>query len=97
MHIDEIKRRTNPFHPYNIMVSGVALIVLAWCWRSTEMSLGGLLDGWGNMVTYIVGNPELQDSGFFPPDFGGHNLQKYLLSMLEICSFDQRPQVAKAV
>ena len=83
MHIDEIKRRTNPFHPYNIMVSGVALIVLAWCWRSTEMSLGGLLDGWGNMVTYIVGNPELQDSGFFPPDLGGHNLQKYLLSMLE--------------
>ncbi len=83
MHIDEIKRRTNPFHPYNIMVSGVVLIVLAWCWRSTEMSLGGLLDGWGNMVTYIVGNPELQDSGFFPPDLGGHNLQKYLLSMLE--------------
>ena len=83
MHIDEIKRRTNPFHPYNIMVSGVALIVLAWCWRSTEMSLGGLLDGWGNMVTYIVGNPELQDSGFFPPDLGSHNLQKYLLSMLE--------------
>ena len=83
MHIDEIKRRTNPFHPYNIMVSGVALIVLAWCWQSTEMSLGGLLDGWGNMVTYIVGNPELQDSGFFPPDLGGRNLQKYLLSMLE--------------
>lgn len=83
MHIDEIKRRTNPFHPSNIMVIGLSLMVVAWCWRSTEMSLGGLMDGWGNMVTYIAGNPELQDSGFFPPDLGGHKLQRYLLSMLE--------------
>jgi len=67
MHIDEIKRRTNPFHPYNIMVIGLGLMVLAWCWRSTEMSLGGLLDGWGNMVTYIAGNPDLEDSGFSRP------------------------------
>ncbi|KGO34139.1 phosphonate ABC transporter permease [Desulfobulbus sp. Tol-SR] len=78
-----MKRRTNPFHPYNIMVIGLGLMVLAWCWRSTEMSLGGLLDGWGNMVTYIAGNPDLEDSGFFPPDLGGRHLQKYLLSMLE--------------
>ena len=83
MHIDEIKHRTNPFHPRNMVVSGGALIVLAWCWQSTEMSLGGLIDGWGNMVTYIAGNPELQDSGFFPPDLGSRNLHKYLLSMLE--------------
>lgn len=83
MHIDEIKQRTNPFHYRNIVASGLSLMVLAWCWQSTEMSLGGLMDGWGNMVSYIAGNPELKDSGFFPPDLGGHNLQKYLLSMLE--------------
>ena len=83
MHIDEIKRRTNPFQPYNIMIAGAGLIVLTWCWHSTEMSLGGLWEGWGNMVTYIAGNPDLADSGFFPPDLSGSKLQKYLLSMLE--------------
>ena len=83
MHIDEIKRQTNPFHPYNIMVAVVSLIILAWCWRSTEMSVGALLDGWGNMITYISGNPEIRDSGFFPPSLHGPKLLKYLLSMLE--------------
>ena len=83
MHIDEIKRRTNPFHPYNIMVLAASLTVLSWCWHSTEMSLGGLWDGWGNMATYIVGNPEIEDSGFFPPNLNPRNLTKYLISMLE--------------
>jgi phosphonate transport system permease protein len=83
MHIDEIKRRTNPFHPYNIMILAASLTVLSWCWHSTEMSLGGLWDGWGNMATYIVGNPEIEDSGFFPPNLNPRNLTKYLISMLE--------------
>ena len=83
MHIDEIKRQTNPFHPYNIMVVVVSLIILAWCWRSTEMSVGAILDGWGNMITYISGNPEIRDSGFFPPTISGAKVLKYLLSMME--------------
>ena len=83
MHIDEIKRRTNPFHPYNIMVTVVGLILVAWCWRATEMSVSLLLDGWGNMLTYIAGNPEIKDSGFFPPSLHTGSLVKYLLSMLE--------------
>jgi phosphonate transport system permease protein len=83
MNLDEIKRRTNPFHPYNLMVTGVTLIVIAWCWHSTEMSIGTLLDGWGNMLTYLSGNPGIKDSGFFPPDLTTSRLVKYLLSMLE--------------
>lgn len=83
MHIDEIKRRTNPFHPYNIMVIGVGLILVSWCWRATEMSVPQLLDGWGNMITYIAGNPDIKDSGFFPPSLHTGSLMKYLLSMLE--------------
>ncbi len=83
MHIDEIKRRTNPFHPYNIMVTVVSLLILAWCWHATEMSIPLLLDGWGNMQSYIVGNPAIEDSGFFPPSMHGPSLAKYLLSMLE--------------
>jgi len=83
MNLEEIKRQTNPFQPYNIMLLGVSLIVVAWCWHSTEMSIGKLLDGWGNMLTYLSGNPAIADSGFFPPDFATNRLVKYLLSMLE--------------
>ncbi|MEI6208545.1 MAG: phosphonate ABC transporter, permease protein PhnE [Desulfuromonadales bacterium] len=83
MNLDEIKRRTNPFHPYNIMMAGASLVVVGWCWHSTEMSLGKLLEGWGNMLTYIGGNPGIKDSGFFPPDLTTSRIGTYLLSMLE--------------
>jgi phosphonate transport system permease protein len=83
MNLEDIKRQTNPFHPYNIMVLGASLIMVGWCWHSTEMSLGKLLDGWGNMLIYLTGNPAIADSGFFPPDFNLGRVAKYLLSMLE--------------
>ena len=83
MNLDEIKRRTNPFHPYNLMVVAVSLIVVSWCWHSTGMSMGKLYEGWGNMLAYLAGNPEIKDSGFFPPDLTSGRLAKYLLSMLE--------------
>lgn len=83
MELAEIKRRTNPFHPYNLAMSALALLLVAWCWRSTEMSVPALLEGWGNMIVYIAGNPEIKDSGFFPPNLGGASVGKYLLSMLE--------------
>ncbi len=83
MNLDHIKRQTNPFHPYNLMVTGTTLVIIAWCWHSTEMSLGKLLEGGGNMLTYLSGNPEIKDSGFFPPDYTSSRLVKYLLSMLE--------------
>jgi len=83
MNLEDIKRQTNPFQPYNIMLLGVSLIVVAWSWHSTEMGIGKLLDGWGNMLTYLSGNPAIADSGFFPPDFATNRLVKYLLSMLE--------------
>jgi len=83
MNIDEIKRQTNPFHPYNLMMVTVSMILIAWCWRSTEMSVGLLLDGWGNMITYIAGNPAIRNSGFFPPALSGVKIVKYLFSMLE--------------
>jgi phosphonate transport system permease protein len=83
MHLDDIKRRTNPFHPYNFMVLTVSLVTVAWCWHSTEMGLGKLYEGWGNMVVYLAGNAEIKDSGFFPPSLGAASLGKYLVSMLE--------------
>jgi phosphonate transport system permease protein len=83
MQLEEIKRKTNPFHPYNIMTVAVSLMIVGWCWHSTEMSVKSLLDGWGNMVTYIAGNPQIKDSGFFPPNLAGVRIMKYTVSMLE--------------
>lgn len=83
MNLEDIKRQTNPFQLYNIMLLGASLAVVAWSWHSTEMGIGKLLDGWGNMLTYLSGNPAIADSGFFPPDFATNRLVKYLLSMLE--------------
>lgn len=83
MNLEDIKRQTNPFQLYNIVLLAASLAVVAWCWHSTEMGIGKLLDGWGNMLTYLSGNPAIADSGFFPPDFAANRLVKYLLSMLE--------------
>ncbi|MEW6720078.1 MAG: phosphonate ABC transporter, permease protein PhnE [Thermodesulfobacteriota bacterium] len=83
MQLDEIRRRTNALHPYNLMILLVTALLLAWCWRSTEMSLGKLAEGWGNMHAYLAGNPGIADSGFFPPSASWRQLERYLLSMLE--------------
>lgn len=82
-HIDEIRNRTNPFHPNKLMVAALSMILVVWCWHATEMSVSALLDGWGNMITYIAGNPKIKDSGFFPPSLNGPKVLKYTLSMIE--------------
>ena len=83
MQLEDIKRQTNPFTPGSLLTTLSALLLVAWCWRATEMSLGALLHGWENMVTYVAGNPAIRDSGFFPPSTDAARLGKYCLSMLE--------------
>ncbi|NLZ18562.1 MAG: phosphonate ABC transporter, permease protein PhnE [Desulfobulbaceae bacterium] len=83
MRLDEIRRRTNPFNPSSISISLAALVLVLWCWHSTSMSIPALMEGWGNMYRYIAGNPEIRDSGFFPPTIAGPTVMKYLISMLE--------------
>lgn len=83
MHLDEIRRRTHPITASNFAVIGTFLVLVAWSWTSTEMSLPALLKGGGNMLAYVRGNPTIPDSGFFPPSAGRASLVRYLLSMLE--------------
>lgn len=83
MLLAEIKKKTNPFSAFNLTVLLVALMLITWSWMSTEMSLQALLEGWQNMLVYIGGNPEVSESGFFPPDLNGTGLRRYLFSMLE--------------
>jgi phosphonate transport system permease protein len=81
--IEELRRRTHPFRPANLYPSLAALVVVGLCWKFTGMSLPALWDGSGNMVEYLAGNPEIADSGFFPPATSSKMLVRYLWSILE--------------
>ncbi len=81
--LDEIRRRTNPFQPYNLMLAVLLLAACTWSWVSTEMSVRALIEGWGNMLHYLGGNPAIENSGFFPPSASSYRIGRYLQSMLE--------------
>ncbi|HXP89690.1 MAG TPA: phosphonate ABC transporter, permease protein PhnE [Fibrobacteria bacterium] len=83
MELEALQRRVHPLRPQNLLVSGAFLVVVALCWRQTDMSLSGLVKGSGNMVQYLAGTPSIPDSGFFPPDLSGRMLARYAWSMLE--------------
>ncbi|HOI74929.1 MAG TPA: phosphonate ABC transporter, permease protein PhnE [Syntrophales bacterium] len=83
MPLTDIKRKTNPFSAFNLAMIFLGLAVVTWSWSSTQMSVTALLDGWNNMIVYIRGNPEIAESGFFPPSLKSAGLNRYFLSMLE--------------
>jgi phosphonate transport system permease protein len=83
MSLTEIKKKTSPFSAFNLAILILTLAVVTWSWTSTQMSVSAMLDGWQNMLVYIQGNPEVAESGFFPPSIKGDGLRRYLLSMLE--------------
>lgn len=61
----------------------LVLVLIGWSWNATEMSVKALVEGWGNMLVYIQGNPGIEDSGFFPPNLSSYRIGRYLGSMLE--------------
>lgn len=83
MHIDEIKKKTNPFSPYNITIILLSMAIFTWSWKTTEMSIGSLIKGWENMIVYVRGNPSIEGSSFIPPAYDANTIKHYLMSMLE--------------
>lgn len=83
LSLEEIRRRTNPFQPYNLMLAALLLALFSWSWTSTEMSVKALTEGWSNMLHYLQGNPAIESSGFFPPSSSSYRIGRYLKSMLE--------------
>ena len=83
MQLEKIRRETNPFSPYNLIVIFLLFVLILWSWQATQMSLKALLDGWQNMIVYIRGNPNIEGSGFLPPNLNTYRIHKYLASMLE--------------
>jgi phosphonate transport system permease protein len=83
MNLENIKQKTNPLHPYNVMICLLFAALILWSWNSTEMSVKALMEGWRNMIVYIGGNPVIEGSGFFPPKYHETRIIKYLISMVE--------------
>lgn len=81
--LKELKAKSSPFKPFNLLLGVLIIYAIAQSWLDTQMSLVALFEGWGNMLEYLRGNPEIANSGFFPPNTAAANLEKYLLAMLE--------------
>lgn len=83
MNVEELKVKSNPFSFYKSAVIVLFLLIVAQSWNDTEMSFIALIDGWHYMVEYMSGNPNIEGSGFFPPNLNKNDLITYLFSMLE--------------
>ncbi|HHD57240.1 MAG TPA: phosphonate ABC transporter, permease protein PhnE, partial [Desulfobulbaceae bacterium] len=83
--IDEaqLKKSVSPFRGRILVTTGVLCLVFLASWHGTEMSLHSLLSGVGYMKEYLIGNPELAGSSFFPPSFIAADIKTYCLAMLE--------------
>ncbi|QOG12342.1 phosphonate ABC transporter, permease protein PhnE [Arcobacter sp. FWKO B] len=79
----DLKKHATPFKAYNLMIIGALALVFLASWYGSEMSLVALYDGWGHMVKYLSGNPNIENSSFLPPSTNWTNIEKYLYSMLE--------------
>jgi phosphonate transport system permease protein len=83
MSVKELKKESTPFKLFNIVILVVFLLIVGQSWVDTEMSFGGLIDGWGHMVEYVSGNPDIEGSSYFPPAMYQDDLIVYFWAMLE--------------
>lgn len=65
---------------FNLVAAVLVLLALAAAYPLTEISPGGLISGFGDIVRFIFGSPERPGSGFFPPDFS--RIETYAEQML---------------
>ena len=83
MSIDKLKKESTPFKPFNIIILFIFMFTIVQSWIDTEMSFKGLVNGWGDMVSYLQGNPEIEGSSYFPPTSNKDDLFVYFWAMLE--------------
>ncbi|AGF78089.1 phosphonate ABC transporter, permease protein PhnE [Desulfocapsa sulfexigens DSM 10523] len=78
-----LQKKSSPFQWQNLLILVLISAVYSTSWLNTEMSVGSLIDGWSHMQSYIVGNPDIEGSSFFPPSFIVYDIRLYLKAMLE--------------
>lgn len=83
MNVSELKKESNPFSFYKTLITLIIVLIIVQSWNDTGMNLSFLIDGGKYMHEYIIGNPDIENSGFFPPNLNANVLEVYLLAMLE--------------
>jgi phosphonate transport system permease protein len=81
--IANLRKQSTPFKLYNLMVILVLAYLVIQSWISTGMNFSALIKGWGDLVSYIKGDPTIVNSGFFPPSLGKESLVTYFWAMIE--------------
>ncbi|MBU0925201.1 phosphonate ABC transporter, permease protein PhnE [bacterium] len=83
MNVNELRKESNPFSFYKTLIILILVLIVVKSWNDTQMDISFLIDGGRYMHEYIMGNPEIEDSGFFPPNLNSSDLMDYSLAMLE--------------
>ncbi len=83
MSIEDLKKGSTPFNIYSFAIAAIFIYVMTQSWIDTEMSFASLIDGWSYMVEYIVGNPDIEGSSYFPPTTNTDDLSAYFWAMVE--------------
>ena len=78
-----LKKELKSFKLFNMVLIAIFLYIVTQSWFDTEMSFKALFDGWGYMVSYMQGNPDIEGSSFFPPNIYKEDLVVYFLAMVE--------------
>ncbi|MCF8056391.1 MAG: phosphonate ABC transporter, permease protein PhnE [Desulfocapsa sp.] len=78
-----LRKKASPFQWQAIVTLLLLSIIYLVSWFNTEMSVPSLIDGWDHMRSYIVGNPEIKGSSFFPPSFIVSDIRLYAKAMFE--------------
>lgn len=81
--VTRLKRDSTPFRWQTFFVTSILAAVFLTSWFDTEMSIGSLLGGAGFMRDYLVGNPEISGSSFFPPSLVPSDILVYVMAMIE--------------
>lgn len=83
MSIEDLKKGSTPFNIYSFVVIGIFIYIMTQSWIDTEMSFVALIEGWHYMVDYIVGNPDIEGSSYFPPNTNLDDVSTYFWAMVE--------------
>lgn len=83
MSVEKLKKESNPFKIFNLVIICIFIYIVTQSWIDTEMNFSVLINGWSYMSSYIQGNPEIEGSSYFPPNTNTRDLVTYFWAMLE--------------
>lgn len=83
MSVKDLQKESTPFKMFNMAIIAIFIFIVVQSWIDTEMSFSELMNGWGHMISYMQGNPEIEGSSYFPPNTNSYDLTVYFWAMVE--------------